>query len=265
MARKTTTTKILLLATTALALMPTFGAMARAEGTPPEQPAAITAMTPDETAAAQPADEAGAIAAMRSEEPVAAEAMQAADAAATEPPYATQDGILTISTEAQAVLGHAAAARRALFGDDLEEAGRQVDLAMQALSEDEGTIDEKLVADATSDEPIYLPVSVSMSLSEGFTATRENLGALQRAYGLAQTARPDQAIEVLRLASVEGGVNAVLLPADESMTHLVEAKLAIDQGDVGAANRSLIAIGQGVVSRSFPFHAIPKQGVADLG
>ena len=191
----------------------------------------------------------------------------AAEGASTQvaeaPTYATQEGMLMVSPAAQAVLGHAAAARRAMFGDDLEEAATQVGQAIEALGADEAASAGITLADEGADGAVYLPVKVGMRLSERFSATRENLGALQEAYGLQRTAQPDEALEVLRLASIDGGVSALLMPSDESMTHLVEARQALADEDVGAANRALIAIGSEVVAKTFPFHAIPQQGPAD--
>lgn len=176
--------------------------------------------------------------------------------------YKTQDTMLKTADEALATITDVQEARMALFENDLTQAKAKVEEARTALMNAEADLTPKLMKDFTlaDSKTNFLPFDMSMSLTEGFKATEENKLALQKAYGLFESAAPDDAIEVLRVASIDIQVSAAMLPYDTTLTALDNAIGNIEDGDYFAANLDLKGITDSVVVRQFGIDAIPVQG-----
>jgi hypothetical protein len=105
-------------------------------------------------------------------------------------------------------------------------------------------------------------VSVVATGREG--VTHENELALQRAYGAPETAKPGDILLVPHLEEIDVAVTAGLLPADESMAHLIEAQQFLEAGQYAEANRSLLSLERSIVLRTYTLDAIPAQGYRDV-
>jgi hypothetical protein len=125
---------------------------------------------------------------------------------------------------------------------------------------------DKMIPDTeiVSDDPVYLPYSVSVVATGREGLTRENELALQRAYGAPETAEPGDILLVPHLERIDVAVTAGLLPADESMTHLIEAQQFLEAGQYAEANRSLLSLERSIVFRTYTLDAIPAQGYVDV-
>lgn len=176
--------------------------------------------------------------------------------------YPTQEEFLMTADEALSALTQVHAARLALFENDVSAANTSVQGAIEALSNAEADFDAYLMQDFPSADGAYdyLPFDMSMSLSDTFVATEENALALQQAQGLFESASPDEAVEVLRLADIEVQVSVALMPYDQTRSHLAEAVADIEAGNYFEANLELKAIGDSIVVRTFAIDAIPVQG-----
>jgi len=200
-----------------------------------------------------------AIAALMTTTAVVSHAASAPDPA---PAYRTQETMLTTADEALTAVTHARAARRALFDNDIEAAKARLSEARTAFDTADKTLNDLTIGDTEdpSNPTEYLPFDMSMALTDNFVATEANKQALEKAYGLMQTGSRDDAVEVLRLASIDVNVSAAMLPVVEASEHLQQAQDLIDQGDYYKANLELKALEDSVVIRSFSIDAIPQQG-----
>ena len=192
-------------------------------------------------------------------------------AATTEPPaqqtpaYETQKEMLKTADEALTAITDAHAARLALFENDIAAAKERIAHADAAFLDAEKKFNDLTIGDTEmpSDAKRYLPFDMSMALNENFTVTDESKEALEKANGLIQQGATDDAVEVLRLASVDVNVTGAFLPVVSTTDQLEQAKSLIDEGKYFDANLALKAIEDSVVIRSFSIDAIPQQGTAN--
>ncbi|MCB1339299.1 MAG: YfdX family protein, partial [Maritimibacter sp.] len=149
--------------------------------------------------------------------------------------------------------------------NDIEAAKTKVAAADQAFLDAEKTLNDMTIGDTEdpSNAQRYLPFDMSMTLSEDFTVTDESKEALDKANGLIQQGSTDDAIEVLRLASVDVNVTSALLPVVATTDQLEQARTLIDEGKYFEANLALKAIEDSVIVRSFSIDAIPQQGAVN--
>ncbi len=186
----------------------------------------------------------------------------AATEAAAPPSYETQKEMLKTADEALNAVTKAHAARLALFNDDIDTAKARLAEARSQFDNAEKGLNDLTIGDTEdpSSSAKYLPFDMSMALTEDFNATDQNKAALQKAYGLMQTGSKDDALDVLRLASIDVDVSAALLPVASTAEHLQDAQTLIDQGKYHEANLALKAVEDSVVVRSYAIDAIPQQG-----
>ncbi len=182
--------------------------------------------------------------------------------AAAPPAYKTQKEMLKTADEALNAVTGAHAARLALFNDDIDGAKARLAEARTRFDDAEKGLNDMTIGDTEdpSSSAKYLPFDMSMALTEDFSATDENKAALEKAYGLMQTGSKDDALEVLRLASINVDVSAALLPVASTAEHLQDAQTLIDQGKYHEANVALKALEDSVVVRTYAINSIPQQG-----
>jgi hypothetical protein len=180
--------------------------------------------------------------------------------------YTVQEEMLSTSPEALATVAHVQAARLALMNENFESARDHIQNAIDALSVEEAMLADKMIPDTgvVSGDPVFLPYSVSVVATGREGLTRENELALQRAYGAPETAEPGDILLVPHLERIDIAVTAGLLPADESMTHLIEAQQFLEAGQYAEANRSLLSLERSIVFRTYTLDAIPAQGYVDV-
>lgn len=176
--------------------------------------------------------------------------------------YQTQPGMLQTADEALAAVIQAHAARVDLMNNRIDDAKAKLKEAATAFSKSETDWKKFQVKDTKNpgSDAKYLPIDVSMGLSETFTDTKENKAALQKAYGMMQSGSKDQALDVLRAAAVDVNMTAALLPMQDTGAQLAKARSLIDQGKYFEANLALKAIEDSVVVQSYALNAIPQQG-----
>lgn len=181
------------------------------------------------------------------------------------PAYATQAEMLKTADEALQAITRAHAARLALFDNDIDGARARLAEARADFDNAESSLNDLTLGN--TEDPTntarYLPFDMSMALTEGFTATEENQEALQQASGLMQNGSPDDAIEVLRLASIDVNISAALLPVVETSDQFAAAETFIDEGQYFEANLALKAIEDSIIVNTFSIDAIPLQGAVE--
>jgi hypothetical protein len=187
-------------------------------------------------------------------------------AATTEAPaFETQTGMLKTADEALQAVTRAHAARLALFDNDIEAAKGRLAEAQAQFKDAEKALNDLTIGD--TDDPTnaarYLPFDMSMALTEAFTASPENQQALEKATGLMQSGASDEAVDVLRLASIDVNISAALLPVVEVSDQFEKAQTFIDEGKYYEANLALKAVEDSIVVRTFSIDAIPQQGDAE--
>ncbi len=175
--------------------------------------------------------------------------------------YTVQDEMLSTSPEALATVAHVQAARLALMNENYTGARDHIQDAIAALSVEEGLLDDKMIPDTgiVSGDPIYLPFSISVVATADEGIARENELALQRAYGAPETADAGTTLLVPHLEGLEVAVTASMLPADESMTHLVEAQQFLDAGQYAEANRALLSLERSIIVHTYRLDEMPAQ------
>lgn len=179
--------------------------------------------------------------------------------------YPTQDHMLQTADEAQGVVMRVRAARVALFDDHTDQARVELERARSLLTNAETDLSPLLMRDpeAADIEHSFLPFGVQMALTEGFQATEENALALQRARGLYESADPEAAVEVLRLASIDVQVTAALLPYEATLEGLNTAIADINSGAFYQANLDLRQIEHSIQVRNFMIDQVPAQGITN--
>ncbi|NIZ12950.1 YfdX family protein [Phaeobacter sp. HF9A] len=184
---------------------------------------------------------------------------------AAAPGYATQAKMLQTADEAVKALGDAHAARIALFDNDIPAAKEKIDQAVKLFTMSEKRFNDLTIGDTEEPELAarFLPIDSAMSLSETYKPTDDSKAALDKAQDLMQQGKTDDALNVLRLASVDVNVQTALLPIDSVTTQLNEAKAQIDKGDYYTANLTLKELEVPVLMRSYSVDAIPQQGTSD--
>lgn len=182
--------------------------------------------------------------------------------AATEAAYTTQDTMLQTADEAAGALTKVQAARLALFNNETATAKQELEAAKTLLKDSEAALTPKMLHDFTmaGSKTNYLPVDMQMSLTESFKATDENKQALQKAYGLFETAKADEAVDVLRVAAIDVRVSAAMVPYEETLKNIDAALGNIEKGSFFEANLNLKSIHDSIVTREFGIDAIPAQG-----
>lgn len=170
--------------------------------------------------------------------------------------------MLDTSPEALAVVAHVQGARLALMNENYAAARDHVRKAIDALSVEEDGFADKMLPDTgiVSGKPRYLPYSVDLVATNDVGVTHENELALQKAYGAPETADSGDTLTLSHLEDLDVAVSAALLPADESMAHLVETKKFLDAGQYAEACRALVALERGIIFRTQALDAIPAQG-----
>jgi hypothetical protein len=187
-------------------------------------------------------------------------------AATTEAPaFEMQTGMLKTADEALQAVTRAHAARLALFDNDIEAAKGRLAEAQAQFRDAEKTLNDLTIGD--TEDPTnaarYLPFDMSMALTEAFTASPENQQALEKATSLMQSGASDEAVDVLRLASIDVNISAALLPVVEVSDQFEKAQTFIDEGKYYEANLALKAVEDSIVVRTFSIDAIPQQGDAE--
>jgi hypothetical protein len=179
--------------------------------------------------------------------------------------FETQTGMLKTADEALQAVTRAHAARLALFDNDIEAAKGRLAEAQAQFKDAEKALNDLTIGD--TDDPTnaarYLPFDMSMALTEAFTASPENQQALEKATGLMQSGASDEAVDVLRLASIDVNISAALLPVVEVSDQFEKAQTFIDEGKYYEANLALKAVEDSIVVRTFSIDAIPQQGDAE--
>ncbi|MHA3916725.1 YfdX family protein [Halovulum sp. GXIMD14793] len=176
--------------------------------------------------------------------------------------YATQEQMLKTADDALAAMTQVRAARIDILENRIDDAQTAVADATRSLAKAEADIGALGVNGFGNSNPDveYLPFDMSMTLMENYKATEENKLALQRAYGLFESAEPDEAIEVLRVAEIDVEVSAALMPAQQSMMHLQDAAALLSEGKYFEANLALKQVEDGIVVDVFEIDAVPAQG-----
>ncbi|MHA3914452.1 YfdX family protein [Halovulum sp. GXIMD14793] len=179
--------------------------------------------------------------------------------------YDTQTEMLQTADEALMAVTRARAARLALFENDIDAAKARVAEAMAEFVDAELKFNDLTIGDTEVPEGAaeFLPFDISMTLDETFTVTEEAKQALTEAGALFQSGSDDEAIETLRLASIDVNISAALLPIVDTSEQLTAAQAALDEGKYFEANLALKALEDGVVVRVFSIDAIPEQGNAE--
>jgi uncharacterized membrane protein len=184
--------------------------------------------------------------------------------AATEPApaYQTQKEMLKTADEALNAVTRAHAARLALFNNDIEDAKGRLAEARADFLDAEKSFNDLTIGDTENpaDGERYLPFDMSMALSETFQATDENKAALEKAYGMMKSGAQDDAVEVLRMASIDVNVSTAMLPVNGVTDNLQKAQDFIDSGKYFDANLALKAVEDSVIVRTFSLDEIPQQG-----
>lgn len=176
--------------------------------------------------------------------------------------YPTQEQMLKTADDALSAMTQVRAARIDILENRIDAAKTAVSDATRSLAMAEADIGALGINGFGASDPDveYLPFDMSMSLTETFSETEENKLALQKAYGLFESADPDEAIEVLRIAEIDVSVSTALLPAQESMMHLQDASAFLSEGKYFEANLALKRIEDAVLIDTFEIDAIPQQG-----
>lgn len=185
-----------------------------------------------------------------------------AEAAKADPTYATQKEFLKASDDGLAVLKQVHEARAALYDGKSDEAAKLLDAAASSMSTAKGDMQKLLVADTKSgsDDPVLLPVDVQISYGENFVPTDDLQQALSDAGDQIKANQPDQALETLRMASLDMQVVAAMMPMDQAATHLADAQKALSSGDASGAQVALAALEESVTVQGWTIDAIPRQG-----
>ncbi|OSP55977.1 YfdX family protein [Pseudoruegeria sp. SK021] len=194
--------------------------------------------------------------------PMALFAAEPATTQAAASTYSTQTGMLKTAEEALVAISSIHSARLALFNNELDTAKTDLSAAKTALEAAKADAADKMMRDfqAADNTGFYLPFDLNMALSETFVPTPDDQVALQKAAELFQTEAADEAIEVLRVASIDLQVSAALLPYDSTVQNLEAAIGNIEAGKYFEANIDLKAVEDSVIVRDFSIDAVPAQG-----
>lgn len=181
------------------------------------------------------------------------------------PSYQTQTEMLKIADEALGAVTDAHAARLALFDNNLEAAKDKLADARAVFVDAEKELNDFTIGDTEdpSSAAKFLPFNLSMALSEDFQSTPETAEALEKAQGLIQSGSTDDAIDVLRLASIDVDISAAMLPVEGASEQLQKAQDLLDDGKYFEANLALKEMEDSVVVRTYSLDMIPQQGAAE--
>ncbi|MEC3862857.1 YfdX family protein [Mesobacterium sp. TK19101] len=205
-----------------------------------------------------------AVAMLLSTSAITAYAATTDPAPVTAPSYKTQSAMLKTADEALNAVVNARAARLALFDNNIDEAKARLTKATEEFNVAEKGLNDLTIGDTEMPDNAarYLPFDMSMVLSDNFVPSEDATQALNQAGDQIKQGNTDQALETLRLASVDVNVSAALLPVADTSDQLEKAQTLMDQGKYFEANLQLKKIEDSVIIRSFSIDAIPQQGDA---
>ncbi len=173
-----------------------------------------------------------------------------------------QAELLRSSDEAYQALRDVHAARLAIFNGKPDIADQHIAAASEQLKA--AAADAKGLAidtaKAKSNDDSYIPIDISMSLSEGFVPTDVKTEKIKQANEHIAKGDEKKAVEVLKLADIDVTIAAALLPIDASVRHVSDAVDLMAKKQYYEANLALLAIENSVLIESFGIDSVPAQG-----
>jgi len=191
-----------------------------------------------------------------------ARAAEPVRAAAATMVKAEDNEMLRTSEDAQKALRDIRAARIAIFNGSGEQAVKLVsqadaDLKRARAMEDTLAVQTKK---AVPNGGAYVPVDVSLALSEDFVPTPQKESLIQKVDQFLSRKDRKHAIETLKAANVDVTVSALLIPVDASLERVSQAATLLGQQKYYEANLALKAVEDSVVIDSYTTDNIPAQG-----
>jgi len=193
--------------------------------------------------------------------PAVAAETRSAPTQQTATPAVPASEIIATSQDAASVLQNVRAARVALFEGTPQVAQAHVDAAVKSVEAARNAAADVAIA-ASGAEERYVPFDISMSLTEGFQPTEDNVAELQKAHAHMTQGDQKEAAAVLTGADIAVTVSAALMPVDAAAAHVSEAARLMAAGKYYEANLALKSVETGVVVETYALTALPTQGTA---
>jgi len=186
----------------------------------------------------------------------------------------TTQGLMKVSHEGYAAMRAVRAARVAIFNGQPNVAIQMLNTAKTNLAaaaknapmfvaNTETTVNGKMVADEmTVGKVNWVPIDGQFSLADTFVVSPQKAAHIQKANGHFQNGQSKQAIEELRLASIDVTCTRVLMPLTATTNCVAEATKLVGQQKYYEANVALKAAEDGLVMNSANWFEMPTVNVS---
>jgi len=185
-------------------------------------------------------------------------------ALATEPAAKTteqgaEQGFVQLSQDVFKALRDVRATRLAIFDGMPDEAKNRVEAAKQDIKM--GVKDAKKYAidtkKPTKDNDMYVPFDANVALADSFVATPEKVDHVKKANQHLMKGEKKEAIDTLKLASIDVVFTTAMLPVKLAQAHISDAAKLINDGKYYEANLALKAVEDSVLIDSYGIEELP--------
>jgi hypothetical protein len=183
----------------------------------------------------------------------------ATETAAATTEKAAENGFMQVSDDVYKAMRDVRAARLAIFNGLTDQAKDLVATARQDIAA--GVNDaQKYAIDIktpTKEGDMYVPFDANLALADSFVATPEKAKHIANANQHLMKGEQKEAIETLKLASIDVVFTAAMLPVKLAQTHIDDAAKLIDQDKYYEANLALKAVEDSVFIDSYGIEDVP--------
>jgi len=177
---------------------------------------------------------------------------------------ATNDEVIKVSQEVFDTVRNVRSARLAIFNGFPKDAEKFIAVAKSDImaaveNADEYAIDSKVAA---NEDDLYVPFDSDIALADSFVPTPKKAEQIKSANSHLKKGNRKEAIEVLKLASIDIVFTAALLPVNLAQAHIDDAASLIGQGKFYEANLALKAVEDLIVVDSYGVDAVPAPKAA---
>lgn len=154
------------------------------------------------------------------------------------------------------------AARLAIFNGYIEQANQLMHQAEASLEKARSMQDILSVQTnhALPNSGAYIPVDVSLALSESFVPTKEKESVIQKVNQFLFKKDRKRAVDALKAANIDVMVSTALLPIDASLENIKQATTLFEQKKFYEANLALKAVEDSIIVENYNTDNIPVQG-----
>lgn len=183
----------------------------------------------------------------------------AAEPAAEATQQAAENDFVRLSQDVYHAVRDVRATRLAIFNGLTDEAKKLVATAKQDIEAGIKDADQYAIETKTptKEDDMYVPFNADVALADSFVATPEKVKHITKANEHLKKGEKKEALETLKLASIDVVFTTAMLPVKLAQAHIDDAAKLIDDGKYYEANLALKAVEDSVFIDSYGIEEVP--------